>query len=90
MPRKLDPFWEYDEPKAPNDRQNLGCKLCGNEIYEGVYRLKFHLAQIPGHDVRPCINTNAETIQRAMTALEELEHTREAKKKTQKATKKVS
>ena len=79
MPRKLDPFWEYGEPKAPNDRQNLNCKLCGKDIYGGVYRVKFHLAQIPGHDVGPYTNTNPELIQRAMRALEELEHTREAK-----------
>ena len=79
MPRKLDPFWEYGDPKTPNDRQNLYCKLCGKEIFRGVYRLKFHLAQIPGRDVVPCPNTNAEIIRKAMRALGELEHTREAK-----------
>ena len=79
MPRKLDPFWEYGDPKTPNDRQNLYCKLCGKEIFGGVYRLKFHLAQIPGHDVGPCLNTTAEIIQKAMRALGESEHTREAK-----------
>eukprot|EP00253_Pinus_taeda_P001982 PITA_01982 len=45
----------------------------------GVYRLKYHLAQIPGHDVGSCTNTNIELIQRAMRALGELEQTREAK-----------
>ena len=79
MPRKLDPFWDYGEPTTPNDRQNLTCKLCGKEIHGGVYRLKYHLAQIPGHDVGPCTNTTAELIQRAMRALGELEQTREAK-----------
>lgn len=38
-----------------------------------VYRLKYHLAQIPGCDVGPCTNTNAEIIRRAMRSLEELE-----------------
>eukprot|EP00253_Pinus_taeda_P001665 PITA_01665 len=79
MLRKLDPFWDYGVPNAPNDRQNLTCKLCGKEIRGGVYRLKYHLAQIPGHDVGPCTNTTAELIQRAMRALGELEQTREAK-----------
>ena len=79
MPRKLDPFWEYGVPNAPNDRQNLTCKLCGKDISGGVYRLKYHLAQIPGHDVGPCTNTTPELIQRAMRALGELEQTREAK-----------
>lgn len=79
MPRKLDPFWDYGEPTSPNDRQNLNCKLCGKEIHGGVYRLKFHLAQIPGRDVGPCPNTTAELILKATRALGELEQTREAK-----------
>ena len=79
MPRKLDPFWDYGVPNAPNDRQNLTCKLCGKEIRGGVYRLKYHLAQIPGHDVGPCTNTTVELILRATRALGELEQTREAK-----------
>jgi len=45
----------------------------------GVYRLKFHLAKIPGHDVEPCINTTPKLIQRAMRALETLDHNRKAK-----------
>lgn len=48
-------------------------------VCRGVYRLKYHLAQIPGFDVGPCTNTNPEIIQRAMRSLEELEHDREAK-----------
>eukprot|EP00253_Pinus_taeda_P017056 PITA_17056 len=79
MPRKLDPFWEYGVPDAPNDRVNLSCKLCGKEMSGGVYRLKFHLAKIPGHDVEPCTNITPELIQRAMRALETLEQNREAK-----------
>eukprot|EP00253_Pinus_taeda_P030591 PITA_30591 len=79
MPRKLVPFWEYVVPHAPNDKQNLSCKLYGKEMFEGVYKLKFHLAQIPGHDVGPCTNTNPKLIQRAMRALGELEQSREAK-----------
>lgn len=56
----------------------------------GVYRLKFHLAQIPGHDVGPCLNTNTEIIQRAMRALEELEHTREAKEELKRQLKRLA
>eukprot|EP00253_Pinus_taeda_P023390 PITA_23390 len=65
--------------KALNDRQNLTCKLCGKEIRGGVYRLKYHLAQIPGHGVGPSTNTTPELIQIATRALGELEQTREAK-----------
>eukprot|EP00253_Pinus_taeda_P025018 PITA_25018 len=84
MPRKLDPFWDYGEPTSPNDRQNLICKLCGKDIKGGVYRLKFHLARTPGHDVTPCPNTNAELILQATRALDELEQTREAKEEVKR------
>eukprot|EP00253_Pinus_taeda_P022828 PITA_22828 len=79
MPRKWDPFWEYGVPDSPNDRLNLSCKLCGHPMFGRVYRLKFHLAKIPGKDVGPCKNTTPELIQRALRALENLEQTREAK-----------
>jgi Protein of unknown function (DUF 659)/BED zinc finger len=84
MPRKLDPFWDYGEPATPLDRQKLNCKLCGKEIQGGVYRLKFHLARIPGRDVTPCPNTTAELILQATRALEELEQTREAKEEVKR------
>ena len=88
MPRKLDPFWEYVVPDAPNDRVNLSCKLCGHPMSRGVYRLKFHLAKIPGHDVEPCINTTPKLIQRAMRALETLEQNRVAKEELKRQLKK--
>eukprot|EP00253_Pinus_taeda_P003832 PITA_03832 len=73
MPRKLDPLWEFGEPDKGFDRINLSCKLCGKHMSRGVYRLKYHLAQIHGHDVGPCTNTNVEIIRKAMRSLEELE-----------------
>jgi len=45
----------------------------------GVYRLKYHLAQIPGHEVAPCTNTNPEIIRRAMNSLGEIETTKLSK-----------
>ena len=62
MPRKLDPLWEFGESDGEFDRINLSCKLCGHHMSGGVYRLKYHLAQIPGFDVGPCTNTNPEII----------------------------
>ncbi len=73
MPRKLDPLWEFGERDGGFDRINLSCKLCGQRMSEGVYRLKYHLTQIPGRDIEPFTNTNAEIIRRAIRSLEELE-----------------
>ena len=75
MPRKLDPLWEFGELDHGFDRLNLTCKLCGQHMSGGVYRLKYHLAQIPGHEVGHCKNTNPEIIKRAMNSLGEIETT---------------
>lgn len=72
MLKKLDTLWEFGEPNGEFDRMNLSCKLCGQHMSGGVYRLKYHLAQIPRRGVGPCTNTNAEIIRRSMRSLEEL------------------
>ena len=79
MPRKLDPFWEFGDPDGGFDRLHLTCKLCGQHMAGGVYRLKYHLAQIPGHEVGPCTNYNPEIIRRAMNSLGEIETTKLSK-----------
>eukprot|EP00253_Pinus_taeda_P001574 PITA_01574 len=79
MPRKLDPLWEFGELDGPNDRINWTCKLCGHHMSGRVYRLKYHLAQIPRFDVGPCTETNPKIIRRAMRSFENLDHIREAK-----------
>ena len=45
----------------------------------GLYRLKYHLAQIPRHEVSPCTNTNPEIIRRAINSLEEIKTTKLSK-----------
>lgn len=79
MLRKLDPLWEFGEHDGGFDRSNLTCKLCGHHMRRGVYRLKYHLAQIPGHEVGPCTNTNTRIIRRALRSLEEIEQTKLSK-----------
>lgn len=73
MPRKLDFLWEFGEPDGGFERLNLTYKLCGHHMTGEVYKLKFHLAQIRGHGIGPCINTNPEIIRRAIKSLEEIE-----------------
>jgi len=68
MPKPLDPMWEYGQPIS--GRQKLTCNLCGKKIYGGISRLKYHLAQIPGHEVEICPNSTPEIIQIATKAVE--------------------
>ena len=51
MPKSLDPFWEYAELVDPHNQQKLKCNLCGKEMTGGISRLKYHLAQLIGHEV---------------------------------------
>lgn len=62
MPRHLDSIWEYGEPDGGFDIQNLSCKLCGKHMTGGIFRLKYHLGQIWGHDVGICEKTSPEII----------------------------
>ena len=70
MPKALDPFWEWGSPIDPVNRQILTCNLCGKRMTGGISRLKYHLAQIAGHDVGPCKETTPEIIAKATQAIE--------------------
>jgi hypothetical protein len=76
MPRALDPMWEYGDPEEGTNRNSLFCKLCRTRITGGVYRLKYHLAKIPGHDVGPCKNVSPEIMRVAHDSI----NTKERKK----------
>jgi hypothetical protein len=84
MPRALDPMWEYGEPEEGSNRQSLTCKLCKTRIKGGVYRLKYHLAKIPGFDVGLCSNVTPEIMRAAHDAINAKD-----KKKEESATKKA-
>jgi len=69
MPKVLDPFWEYGTPQEGN-RQNLSCNLCGKHMTGGIYRLKYHIAQIQGQNIGICDKSTPELIAKAKHAIE--------------------
>ncbi len=75
MPKPLDPMWEYAEPFTEGNRQKLSCNKCGKVISGGISRLKYHLAQIPKHEVGICKKATPEIIQIAIKAVELMEST---------------
>jgi hypothetical protein len=83
MPKPLDPFWEYGELDTPGNRQHISCKLCGKIMNGGVYKLKYHLAKIPGNEVEICPISGPELVAKATKAIEEYAKKKyiEAKKK---------
>jgi ribosome-binding protein aMBF1 (putative translation factor) len=84
MPKPLDPFWEYGEPDPPGNRQHLSCKLCGKAMFGGVYRLKYHLAKIPGNEVEICPESSEELVAKATKAIEEYSKTKSTQKPRKK------
>lgn len=53
MVRGKDACWEHCVLVDAN-RQKVKCNYCQREFSGGVYRMKFHLAQIKNKDVVPC------------------------------------
>jgi hypothetical protein len=83
MPRALDPVWEYGDPEEGTNRRSLFCKLCGTRIKGGVYKLKYHLANVSRFDVGPCSNVSPEIMRVSHDAINAKD-----KKKEESATKK--
>lgn len=53
MVRGRDACWEHCV-LVDATRQKVRCNYCQREFSGGVYRMKFHLAQIKNKDVVPC------------------------------------
>jgi hypothetical protein len=77
MSRKLDVMWDYGEPKGGFNKQRLNCKLCGKNTRGGINRLKYHLAQILGHEVGVCPDATPEIIHIVDKALDAMGIARE-------------
>jgi len=82
MPREKDFAWAYCD-KIPG-KALLLCKFCKKECSGGIYRFKFHLAKIPGHDIGICTKVDDNVQYQAALALDMLEQ-HNAKKAKQNA-----
>ena len=68
MPREKDFAWAYCD-KIPG---KVLCKLCKTKCSGGIYRFKYHLAQIPGHDIGLCDKVDDNVKHQAALALDML------------------
>ena len=62
--------WAYCD-KIPGEPRLL-CKFCKTKYSGGIYRFKFHLAQIPGHDIGLCSKVDDNVKHQATLALDML------------------
>ena len=82
MSREKDFAWAYYD-KIPGDPRLL-CKFCKTKCSEGIYRFKFHLAQIPGHDIGLCRNVDDNVKHQATLAIDMLSQHNEKKENKKK------
>ena len=68
MPREKDFAWAYCD-KIPG-KTKLLCKFCKEECSGGIYRFKFHLAQMPGHDIGICKKVEQDVKHQAALAID--------------------
>ncbi|XP_024019615.1 uncharacterized protein LOC112091068 [Morus notabilis] len=68
MVRGRDACWEHCVLVDAN-RQKVRCNYCQREFSGGVYRMKFHLAQIKNKDIVPCTEVPNEVCERIRSIL---------------------
>lgn len=68
MPREKDFAWAYCE-KVPGSTKIL-CKFCREQYSGGIFRFKFHIAKIAGHDIGPCKGVPEDVRRRASLAID--------------------
>ncbi|XP_030500899.2 uncharacterized protein LOC115716279 [Cannabis sativa] len=84
MVRGRDACWEHCVLVDAN-RQKIRCNYCEREFSGGVYRMKFHLAQIKNKDIVPCTHVPAHVQNRILTILNTpKKHTKTATNTTKK------
>jgi hypothetical protein len=72
MPKK-DEAWIYTEEFPGRTKYQTKCCFCKEINSGGIYRFKYHIAGIPGHDITPCTKQTAEAKRKCYMALEALE-----------------
>eukprot|EP00253_Pinus_taeda_P017977 PITA_17977 len=89
MSREKDFAWAYCD-KILGDPKLL-CKFCKAKCSGGIYRFKYHLAQILGHDICLCKNVDENVKYKATLAIDMLSqhNTKKEKKKKEIGTPKV-
>ena len=71
---KKDECWKYNEEFPGRTKYQTKCIFCKEKITSGgIYRLKFHIAGIPGHDVTVCTHQTPEAKRTCLMALEKIE-----------------
>ena len=71
---KKDECWKYNEEFPGRTKYQTKYMFCKGKITSGgIYKLKYHIAAIPGHDVTICNQQTAKAKRTCLVALEKIE-----------------
>ena len=77
---KKDECWKYTEEVPGRTKFQTKCMFCKEINSGGIYRFKYHIAAILGHDLAICTQQTAEAKRTCLVALEKIEQDKLNKK----------
>ncbi|XP_057856565.2 uncharacterized protein LOC131065967 isoform X2 [Cryptomeria japonica] len=78
-PIRKDPAWKYHEDFPGQRKGQTKCIFCKTIFHGGIYRLKYHIAGVRGHDADPCTKAVTEAVRDCYVMVEEIERKRKEK-----------
>lgn len=72
-PIRKDPAWKYHEDFLEQGKGQTKCTFLKIIFHGGIYRLKYHIVGVHGHDVEPCLKALPEVICECYVMVEEIE-----------------
>ncbi|XP_057835919.2 uncharacterized protein LOC131046251 [Cryptomeria japonica] len=78
-PIRKDPAWKFHEDFPRQRKGQTKCMFCKTIFHGGIYRLKYHIACVCGHDADPCIEATIEAIHECYVMVEAIENKKKQK-----------
>ncbi|XP_057872600.2 uncharacterized protein LOC131078829 isoform X2 [Cryptomeria japonica] len=78
-PIRKDPAWKYHEDFPGQGKGQTKCTFCKTIFHGGIYRLKYHIVGVRGHDAKPCLKALSEAVRECYVMVEEIERKKKQK-----------
>lgn len=70
---------KYHEDFPGQGKGQTKCMFCKTIFHGGIYRLKYHIAGVHGHDAKPCLKAVPEDVRECYVMVEEIESKKKQK-----------
>ncbi|XP_059063338.1 uncharacterized protein LOC131856089 [Cryptomeria japonica] len=78
-PIRKDPAWKFHEDFPGQKKGQTKCFFCKTIFHGGIYRLKYHIVGVRGHDADQCIEATNEAIRKCYVMVEAIENKKKQK-----------